>query len=134
ENGPGPARSGRSGCGGSSGGSQQASGRSERTSSAASAASANTAPQGGGDSDEAGGGSGGGGAAVERLRRDIEAYEEAASVLPGRVGRKKNLVPTRAGGRTRTPSAKYQEFKEVQQVKTTNKLKGGGGAGGGGGS
>ncbi|CAN0506648.1 unnamed protein product, partial [Ectocarpus sp. 8 AP-2014] len=74
----------------------------------------------------------GGSGAAERFLRDDEAFGEAASVLPGRVGRKKNLVPTRAGGRTRTPSAKYQEFKEVQQVKTTNKLKGGGGAGGGG--
>lgn len=52
-----------------------------------------------------GGGSGSGGDAVaEGVVRDDEPFGEMVSMFPGKTGRKKkNPVPTRAGGRTRTP-------------------------------
>ena len=59
---------------------------------------------GGGNVGGAGGRRGGGGDAVaEGFVRDDESFGEAASVFPGKTGRKQKIpVPTRAGGRNRT--------------------------------
>lgn len=61
---------------------------------------------GGGDGGDGGGvgGSSGGDAVAEVFERDDESFGEGVSMFPGKTGRrKKNPVPTRAGGRNRTP-------------------------------
>lgn len=55
------------------------------------------------DSEGAGGTDDAADAVAEDFAGDEESFGEAVSMFPGKAGRKKNPVPTRAGGRTRTP-------------------------------